>query len=276
MSFAYIFVWQDFFQFSFEQIGGNLCVFAAEQAGTFLFLPPLGKTIATKAVQSCFERMQCVNKKTAVSRIENVSLMQLAAFLPENFEFYKRGYEYLYFRKDLAALRAEGYKSKRNAYNHFVKNFTYQYRPYDVSMAEECLELYDSWKNAKRAALTQEVDLALLEDSQLVHRRILMDFARLNVVGRVVEVNGKIAAYTFGYFVGSQSFCVLLEVADSRYRGLATYIFCRLCQDPLLQEAKFINAMDDFALQNVNRTKMSFRPCALLPVYAASLAQERI
>ena len=47
-SFINIFTWQKFFQFELEVIDGNLCVFARHEAGTFLYLPPLGKNVSSK------------------------------------------------------------------------------------------------------------------------------------------------------------------------------------------------------------------------------------
>ncbi len=271
LSFVNIFVWQDFFKFSVEEIDGNLCVFAADSAGTFLYLPPLGKTISPKAVAHCFERMQQSNKAGSLTRIENVSCQQLAYFPSSQYKIYKKSYEYLYYRHDLTEFKGDAYKSKRHALNHFKREFSFSYYPYEISMAQSCEELYLLWQEDKRLTLKEEIDLALLEDNRVVHRRVLYDFKSLDLVGRVVEVKGKIVAYTFGYFVGSQTFCVLLEIADKKYQGLATYIFNQLCQDPVIEKAKFINVMDDFALGNVNWTKMSFRPSVLLPAYTVSL-----
>lgn len=87
----------------------------------------------------------------------------------------------------------------------------------------------------------------------------------------MVELEGKIVAYTFGYFLNSEIFCDLLEVADKGFRGLATYIFKQFCADPVLQSVKFINVMDDFAMETVKWTKMSFRPALLLPTYSINL-----
>ncbi len=270
LSFSNIFVWQDFFEFQFEEMDGNLCIFASEQAGVFLYLPLLGKTMSAKAITQCFERMCRINKGSAVTRIENVSQEQLVHFPSQEYKIYKKSYEYLYYRKDLVGLKGDDYKPKRNAYNHFVKNFSATYCPYECAMAAQCLELYDSWEKAKRLSLQEEIDLALLEDNKSVHRRVLSSFDQLDLIGRVVQIQGKIIAYTFGYFVSAQTFCVLCEIADKEYQGLATYIFNQLCQDLALRDVKFINAMDDFALENVNRTKMFFRPVVLLPIYTVS------
>lgn len=274
LSFANIFLWRDFFEFTFEEVNDNLCVFAQDSAGEFLYLPPLGQTISDKTIEFCFERMRWRNNSGSLTRIENVSEQQLKYFSEDRHKIYKKGHEYLYCRQDLARFQSGAYKSKRNACNYFRKNFSSAYRAYEPSMKEDCQKLYDVWQKRKRLGLREEIDLALLSDSQIVHRRVWEDFGALDLVGRVVEVDGRIAAYTFGYFVGEKTFCVLLEIADKDCKGLATYIFNRLCQDPALEKVKWINVMDDFGPENVCRTKMSFRPLVLLPVYTVSEKRE--
>ena len=81
-SFTNIFTWQEFFQFELEVIDGNLCVFARHEAGTFLYLPPLGKNVSAKTIEACFERMDKVNRSKGVSRVETVHAHQLALSLP--------------------------------------------------------------------------------------------------------------------------------------------------------------------------------------------------
>ncbi len=269
-SFVTIFVWQDFFQFQFEEIDGNLCIFA-DADGTFLYLPPLGHAISREATDLIFERLRTLNKGKSVTRIENVTEEQLRHFPSGDYKIYKKGYEYFYYRRDLVGLKGDEYKSKRHACNHFVKTYSVCYRPYEKSMAVECDALFNLWSQEKRRKTTDEIDLALLEDNKAVHRRILESFKDLDIIGRVVEMKGKIVAYTFGYFVKTDVFCDLVEIADTRYKGLATYIFNQFCNDPALGDVKFINVMDDFAMEKVNHTKMSFRPTILMPAYTVSL-----
>ena len=91
-SFVNIFVWQDFFKFQFEEIDGNLCIFASDKAGTFLYLPPLGKTISCDTLKQCFARMDTLNKGNGVTRIENVSEEQLGYFPSSDYKIYKKSY----------------------------------------------------------------------------------------------------------------------------------------------------------------------------------------
>lgn len=288
-SFIPIFTWQEFFQFELEVIDGNLCVFARHDAGTFLYLPPLGKNVSLKTIHTCFERMEMANRVKGVARIENVHAHQLPLFLPQGasrppgeFSHYNKGYEYCYYRKDLVRLTGNPYKSKRSSCNHFVKNYTFKYLPYEDSMRAECAALYQEWAQSRRGVYADNaVSLQMLEENAGVHQLALRHYRELGLTGRVVTVDGrgegthgygsKIKAYTFGYPLNEQTFCVLFEIADLACNGLGVFIFREFCRDTALAPYKFINVMDDFELKNIERTKNSFRPVALLPSYVIKL-----
>ena len=265
MSFANISLWQDFFQFEIVEIDGHLCVFASDAAGKFLYLPPLAKTIKLPVIEQCFKRMG-----QGVARIENVTEEQLPLFPKEKYKVHKKGYDYLYYRGDLADLKGDAFKSKRNSVNHFVKHHASEYEVFDNNMAKECGQLYDRWAEEKSASAKDDMHVMMIEDNRLVHRRIFKDHKELKLVGRVLKVDNKIVAYTFGHFLSKDMFCDLVEIADLEFKGAATYIFWLLCNDQVLKGIKFINVMDDMVPENVRRTKMSFRPAVMVPSYTVS------
>ncbi len=270
-SFINIFTWQEFFQFEFEMIDGNLCVFARHEAGTFLYLPPLGKNVSAKTIEACFDRMDKVNRNKGVSRIENVHVRQLALFPTDEFFLYNKGYEYCYYRKDLAALEGNAYKSKRSSYNHFAKNYKFKFLPYEDSMLEDCAALYKDWARSRRPVYADNpVSLQMLEENAGVHQLALRHYQELGLTGRVVTIDGKIRAYTFGYPLNTEIFCVLFEIADLSFSGLGVFIFREFCRDAALAPYKFINVMDDFELKNIQRVKDSFKPVVLFPCYVVS------
>lgn len=270
-SFINIFTWQEFFQFELEVIDGSLCVFARHEAGTFLYLPPLGKNVSAKTIQACFERMEKVNRNKGVSRIENVHAHQLPLFPQDEFSYYNKGYEYCYYRKDLAALTGNAYKSKRSSYNHFARNYQFKYLPYEDSMRAECAALYQDWAKSRRPVYADNaVALQMLEENAGVHQLALRHYKELGLTGRVVTVDGKMKAYTFGYPLNADIFCVLFEIADLSFNGLGVFIFREFCRDAAIEPYKFINVMDDFELNNIQRVKDSFHPVVLFPCYVVS------
>lgn len=266
-SFTNIFAWQDFFEFDLKVLHGHLCVFAKNSAGCFLYLPPLGRGDASLAVDACFDIMEGINGESGVTRVENVGIDLLPLFSTEKFAHYKKGYEYCYYRDDIAALRGNAYKSKRSSFNRFAGRYRYDYLPYEEGMLAECMALYEDWAHERERTYPEDIYGHMLRENRKVHETVLRYFRPLGLTGRVVRVDGKIRAYSFGFAVNPEMFCVLFEIADLDAKGLAVYLFREFCRDASLRPYKFINVMDDFGLDNIRQTKMSFRPSVLLPMY---------
>jgi len=273
-SFVPLFVWQDFFDYRFEVVDDNLCVFAGHELGEFLILPPLGNQLRPEAVEYCFQRMSESNGPVGVSRIDNVPFDQLEHFDVEPFDVYCKGHEYCYYRKDIEQLKGNVYKSQRGDINRFIQNNRHDYRSYDVSMQEVCQQLYDQWAEQVRVG-KDDVFCQMLEENRRVHHRVLESFEYLDMIGRVVEVNGEIKAYTFGYAVTPEVFCVFAEVADRDVPGLPAFIFREFCSDSDVKSFSFINVMDDWGLENLSAVKYAYRPVLLLPSYTVTIKNEK-
>lgn len=266
-SFTNIFAWQDFFRFDLKIIHDCLCLFAQSPTGCFLYLPPLGKNVSPQVIDECFSLMEDVNQGNGVTRIENVNERQLALFPEGVFKHFKKGYEYCYYKNDIISLCGNSYKSKRSSYNQFVNNHAHCYVPFEEDMAEECLDLYRVWAKERKTMCRDDIYCEMVRENEKVHELVLRYSRQLGLAGRVVKVDGKIKAYSFGFAINSNMFCILFEIADLEIKGLPVYIFREFCRDPALRAFKFINVMDDFELNNIRQTKMSFHPCAMLRSY---------
>jgi len=82
----------------------------------------------------------------------------------------------------------------------------------------------------------------------------------LHLVGSVVRIDGRIRAYTFGYWLNERTWCVLLEVADRTISGLAQYLFRETCRNARSEGAEFINTMDDAGLPGLRLSKRAYQP----------------
>jgi hypothetical protein len=197
--------------------------------------------------------MREINRGRGVSRIENVSAQQLEFFPKDSFNISKKSDEYLYYQNDIVQLEGQLFKSKRNEYNHFVKNCSFKYRKFEAEDAENCMALYERWAAARREKYTDDVYKQMLEENRGVHELALRSSQVLGLEVRVVIIEGVIKAYTAGYPLNKDVFCVLLEVADLTVKGLPTFIFREFCHDPIVAKYKFINVMDDFGTPNLQK-----------------------
>lgn len=258
--FSSVFLWQEFFDFDFETIDRHLCVFASHNLGTFLYLPPLGPELNPSIIERSFEHLNRVNRNRSFSRIENVAEEDLKHFDSKRYKITEKSKDYCYFRVDLTGLKGNAYKSKRSSYNHFITNHSQEFVDFGPHWEEDCDRLYDIWAQNRRDRTQDEVYRAMLEQNRGVHRLIRRYCDELGFVGRVVLVDGKPQAYTFGYPLNGDTFCVLVEITNLDIKGLSVYVFSRFCGEECLKPFQWINVMDDFAMDNVARTKESFHP----------------
>ncbi len=265
--FSSIVAWSDFFDFNFEIIDERLCVFASHEPGTFLYLPPLGGALSQLTVDACFERMGPVSIGRRVARIENLAAGDLNGLDLGRLDCRQKADEYLYRKADIVMMAGHGYKSQRHDINQLHKRHQVQYLPYLPQHLDQCLDLYARWSANRRQHSGDVVYQAMLEDNAKAHHLILQHQDLLGLEGRVVMVEGKLCAYSFGYPLNAGTFCVLLEVTDLAINGLSAFIFQQFCADPCWQNFEYVNTMDDFGLPNVARAKQAYHPLQLIPSY---------
>ncbi|MEI7998187.1 MAG: phosphatidylglycerol lysyltransferase domain-containing protein [Candidatus Omnitrophota bacterium] len=255
--FSSVFLWQDFFDFEFEVIKDSLCVYAHQKGASFLYLPPLSTKWDPSIVERCFLKMNKINTKTA--RIENVEGEQVDD-LDGKFKSYAKANEYVYQKDDLIQLKGHAYKSQRHDIHHFQMHHQGLFRPFEEGDLKACMDLYERWAKARHDKHEDEVYRSMLMENRIVHELAIVYRKELDLVGCVVEIDQKIAAYSFGYSLNSQTFCVLLEITDVEVVGLSSFIFNRVCSQDILKEHSLINTMDDFGLPYVAASKQAYHP----------------
>jgi len=270
-SFVSIFAWGDFFDFEFKMINDCLGIFAHGETGSFLYLPPLGKSLDSSTIDSAFEHMAKGGVPKAVNRIENIPENLLSVFGSGSYNQYSRPVEYLYAKEDLIALKGNAYKSQRHDCNLFVAHQkAHVFEPYVDADFDTCRDLYERWEIHRAGTSNDDVYKAMLQENRLVHGRVLKCWKPLGLIARVLKVEGQVIGYTFGFALDENTFVVYAEISDLKIPGTAAYMFRSFCADEELIKFSRINTMDDFAMPNVARAKQAYHPSALIASYTVS------
>ncbi|MDD5449479.1 MAG: phosphatidylglycerol lysyltransferase domain-containing protein [Candidatus Omnitrophica bacterium] len=257
-SFAANYVWTGMLDYYWIITDNCFCLFCKTRNTFFMPIMPLGKELKEKTIRACFKLMSSLNKNKACSRIEDIPEGSTGFFESLGYKIKEKGREYICSQKDLTALAGDGYKAKRALRNYFLKNNRgFEYREFRGQDAKECVELFKHWSRERAKAHKDNYYKALLEDSFGAHKKAMERFRDLDFLGRVVKVDGRIAAYTFGYPLGNGTFVILFEVADLGIKGLAQFIFREFCAE---SGAEYINLMDDSGLENLRKVKLSYHP----------------
>lgn len=275
-AFAPIYVWRNHFQFYWALLHDYFCIFAKQEDDYFMPILPIpcvvGNRSYLKTVRDVSQFMLKSNQNPLIARIENVPEELLSVFKNAGFDAILKETEYIYRTEDLSDLRGNRYKRQRHAYNTFTaQSPSIKCEPYQPTDRDACLQLYERWQESRSAKYDDPIYQAMLEDSQSAHRIGITHARELGLVGRVVRIDGELRAYTFGYELNSEMFCVLFEISDLNIKGLAQFVYREFCKE-LMASYRWINAMDDSGLENLKRVKLAYHPHRLLPSYNLALS----
>lgn len=277
-TFSQLYTWRNSLRILWKEIEGHLCVFANGSGDLTLLLPPIGETGGDRAMAAAYELMDDYNAAHGVpqrSRVEYVSDELLARFSPESIDVQPMGADYVYDVARMIDLAGGDLASKRQAKNRFCRNYEHRVEAYDPARhRDECVRLLDLWKHQQDGhhSDTAEASTAALKRYKESLAAVLcLDSAHdLGVKGRVVYVNTRegfsLRGFTFGELLGPDQSSITIEKTDLAVKGLAQFIFSDFCRANWA-DRPYVNVGDDWGLETLAWTKMSYRPVKMLKKY---------
>jgi len=266
-AFENIYIWKGLFDIHWTLIEDCLCIFFKDKIGCFLYLAPLGKNKKPQVTEKIFQILDKFNKNGDISRIENIGQEDVSFYQGLGLDCRIKSYDYLCVRDDLINLEGNKFKSKRSSFNYFIKHNKFEYLPFSPIHRARCLELYSRWKEERRIHNQDALYRSMLDDTLTCFTALLSDYRNLDILARVIKIDKEIKAFTCGFKLNSDTFCILYEIADLSIKGLAQFIFRSFCRE--LKDYKYINIMDDSGLEGLKRAKLSYKPVRLIPAYIA-------
>lgn len=269
-AFPYHYIWTSLLPYWWIEVDDTFFLFAQSPDGWFMPLLPLGPRPVDQSVAEAFTLMQRWNGPSPVSRIENVIGSRIPVLERAGMRCRRKEGDYLYKAEALAALLGDHYKSQRALCNRVEREQAIVTEPYSERHRAGCLALYERWAAQKRGGNLDPIETLLLQDARAAHGLALAEHGLIGLSGTVVLSQDRIVAYTFGYRVTPQTWCVLLEVADRSITGLGQWLFRETCRAALTRGATFINAMDDAGIPGLRDAKSAYRPVAVIDHWAVT------
>jgi hypothetical protein len=271
---VYHYMWNGLLAYWWMELQGFFCLFAQSPDGWFLPLPPIGVGSIDAPLSVAMGLLQRWNSDSPVSRVENVPSQLIPELERLGYRLTPKEPDYLYRAADLAALAGDRYKSQRALCNRFEREQSFEMNSYQISDRQDCRALLGDWSRQKQSKGLESFGVMLLADASPAHEVLWSQASVLRVTGRVVRIHGRLCAYTFGYWLTSATFCVLLEVTDRTLPGLAQYLFRETCRTAMAEGAEYINTMDDAGLPGLRASKQAYHPAMLIPSFIAFPARE--
>jgi uncharacterized protein len=269
-AFPYHYMWTSVLSYWWMELDETWFLFAKSPDGWFMPLPPLGQGSWDQVLEQAFTLMRQWNGSSPVTRIESITEAQKLTISREGIQFRQKDGDYLYSAASLAALAGDLYKSQRALCNRVAREHEIIDEPYRASDQADCVRLYRRWAEQKCQDHLDPLGKLLLEDAAQAHRLVFEEYEGMGVSGRITREGHEIVAYTFGYWLTPQTWCVLLEVADRSVSGLAQWVFRETCRTASMQGAVWVNAMDDAGLPGLRAAKLAYHPTTVLTTWMAT------
>jgi len=285
-TFSQLYTWRNSLRILWTQLEGYLCVFANGSGDLTMLAPPIApdddRSGARKALAGAWEIMQEYNNAHGVpshTRVEYASEELLACFDPQRLDAQRMGMDYIYDVNRMIDLAGGDLASKRQARNRFQRNYAYRVEPYCAPQHEtECRRLLAFWKNRQDAAHSAYAGInGLKRQKEALACQLTIECAQqIGLRGIVVYVREtpdsawSLRGFTFGEHLGTSQSSIVIEKTDLQIKGLAQFIFSEFCRQ-CWNDRPLVNVGDDWGLESLAWTKMSYRPVKLLNKYSFTM-----
>lgn len=173
----------------------------------------------------------------------------------------RESFDYVYNSQDLGTLKGRKYSKKKNRINNFKKLYNYTYEPINEKNIHEVIQFQEDWCHNRECS-----SIPVLINENLGIITILNNFNKLDLIGAVIKVDGKVIAYSLGEILNDDYAVIHIEKGLNDYIGSYQMINYLFAQNEF-GKCKFINREDDFGDEGLREAKESYHPAYLLKKY---------
>ena len=255
-TFVNVYLWSRHYKVKFAVIEDAL-VFRDEGDG-FAFSYPAGKDEAVKKALEAL--MEYCRERKCPFRLYNVTeehFAQLCGWFPDRFQIrYDRdAADFVYETEKLATLAGKKLHGKRNHINKFKSLYPdWSYESLNDDNVEECFQMALKWRNQNGCD-----DDAEKNAEMCVTLNSLRLYKELGLRGGVLKIGEKIAAFSVGEPLCSDTFVVHIEKAFPDIEGA----YPMINQQFVLHECMdytYVNREEDTGAEGLRKAKLSYRP----------------
>ncbi len=248
-----ILIWRQLDHSKFTIINGNLCILCEPPSEPAYFLQPLGENKIPETIAAC------LNFAPRLSRIPESFAARYCSELkcepdPNNFD-------YVYLAEDLIHLRGKRYDGKRNRIRKFERSQSYRYMKLAEDHLDGCRRLFGKWLEKKASN-----DGAFPMTWRHVIEEALAYFKEISLRGGVIEIEGRIVAFSIGEELTADTAVIHIEIVDPDYEGLPQLMNREFIKNEWTEYC-FINREQDLGNPGLRRAKMSYHPHHLVKKY---------
>ena len=275
-TFTNFFMWRKMRDYLWAVEDDVLYIFS-ESAEKFLAWQPIG---AQEKMQDAITKILRVaeenrgDRKFMFAVVEKIFAEELARYPHADFDITaeRDSFDYVYLAQDLINLSGRKFHGKNNHLNAFRKEYpAAEYVPITEEIIPKCREELNIWSDLHKRA---NPDDPFIGYEQAAIHEIFDHFEAFKLKGGAILIDGKVAAFTFGEQLNSDTAVIHVEKADQNVRGIYAAINQNFVEHEW-SEMIYINREEDMGIDGLRRAKESYRPIKMIEKFNATLADKK-
>lgn len=261
LSFANMFSWRFLYDTMYTEEDGFI-FFRFHTSHHLAYMMPVGNGDLKAAISKIMQDAREQGHPFLLLGVCGDMRQQIEDLFPNQLTIeYDRDYcDYIYTRESLATLKGKKLQPKRNHANKFHRIYPEaEFRPLTIKEIPDCLSMAEEWYKTHS-------DVDNIEDEHRSLKECFSNFEALGLLGGVLYVHGKVAAFTYGMPINANTFDVCVEKADEAYEGSYAVINQEFVKS-LPEQFTYINREEDMGLEGLRRAKLSYQPAIILQKY---------
>lgn len=258
-TFTNLFCWRDVYSIKVSRLDDFL-ICSGNKDGKPLFFAPLGQADTSRAIKKILGQFPQAQLFRLPERAAAAFNQEAGFKVTED----RDSFDYVYRREDLAGLKGKKFDAKRN----FIKRFYQQYSPVCRIATEQdienCIAFSNEWCDEKAC----DLNLSLRREKQAIIE-MLKNCHRLNILGAVIEIEGRIKAFSIGEALNDTTFVVHAEKAIAKFTGIYQALN-NFFVTSVPEKFTLINREQDLGLENLRKAKMSYQPVSFVKKFTLS------
>ncbi|MDF1532888.1 MAG: phosphatidylglycerol lysyltransferase domain-containing protein [Methanosarcinaceae archaeon] len=193
-----------------EHLDDNLLFFKKNGHWDAL-LPPIGN-VNKNSLEECFEYLHELNQNEK-GAIYNCTGSEIDMVGYENYSMSVECYDYIYRKDEQLQIAGGKFNPIRNHISYFKKHYNYVVSPYTADDYNDCVRLFNGWKENKQ----NSTNLAEEHASELFSNLCLLS----DMFGITVKIDDRIVGFSIGGMLSETEAICILRKADREYKGLS-------------------------------------------------------
>lgn len=258
LSFTNLFMWRGHYRPRWAMIQGCLQIIMDPIGGAPFAMQPVGPGDKAAAMAQALEALARAGHEPVIRRADAAFVQAFAAGPAYQARPDRDQFDYVYLAEDLINLAGRRYHRKKNHYNQFVKSAPHQYKPLDMELVEQVLEMQEHWCQMRECG----GDPSLINEDVAI-KEALSNFDKLDYVGGAICVQGRVEAFSLGEMLNDDTAVIHIEKANPDLPGLYAVIN-RDFAAAAFGQVKYVNREQDLGLEGLRAAKESYRPALMI------------